>query len=58
MWVGVATKSTGTEIKLPVNSNFALQPGSPAIGYGLTETYLSPQSVDVGACYHTLEKCF
>jgi serralysin len=38
-------------------SNFALQAGSPAIGYGQTQSYLSAQSVDVGACDHRLIAC-
>jgi hypothetical protein len=57
-WQAVATQSVGNEINEPINSNFALQPGSPAIGYGLTKSYLSPQSVDAGACFHTLAHCF
>jgi hypothetical protein len=56
-WVNVGTTSPGTESTPPVGTNFALQSGSPAIGYGLTEPYLSPQSIDVGACYHTLSSC-
>jgi serralysin len=38
-------------------SNFALQSTSPAIGYGETQSYLSAQSVDVGACDHRLTAC-
>jgi hypothetical protein len=56
-WQAVGQVSTGTESTRPVNTNFALQPGSPAIGYGLTETYLPAQSVDVGACSHNLTTC-
>ena len=50
LWVNVGNSSVGTEATPPVGSNFALQPGSPAIGYGLAKSYLSPQSVDAGAC--------
>ena len=57
MWVDVGNTSPGTENAPPVGANFALQPGSPAIGYGLTETYLPPQSVDVGACSSSLTVC-
>ena len=57
LWVNVRNTSVGTETTPPVGANFALQPASPAIGYGLSETYLSPQSIDVGACYHTLATC-
>jgi hypothetical protein len=56
-WVNAGNMSVGTESTPPVGTNFALQSGSPAIGYGLTETYLSPQSVDAGACYHALDSC-
>jgi hypothetical protein len=56
-WVNVGGTSVGTETTPPVGANFALQASSPAIGYGLPEPYLSPQSVDVGACYHTLASC-
>jgi hypothetical protein len=62
LWVAVSGTggtggSTGSESTLPTNVNFALQAGSPAIGYGVSETWLSPQSMDAGACYHTLTSC-
>lgn len=57
LWIDVAAKSTGTEVTPPGGANFALKPGSPAIGYGLTETYLPATSVDVGACSSTLATC-
>jgi hypothetical protein len=56
-WVDVGTTSTGSETTPPVGTNFALQPGSPAIGYGLTESYLPPSSVDVGACASVFKTC-
>jgi hypothetical protein len=57
LWVDVGNTSAGTMYTPPVGANFALQPGSPAIGYGVTESYLPAQSVDAGACYHTLTSC-
>jgi hypothetical protein len=56
-WVNAGTTSTGNETTPPDGANFALKPSSPAIGYGLRETYLSSQSVDAGACYHTAANC-
>jgi hypothetical protein len=56
-WVNVGATSAGTETSQPVGANFALAAGSAAIGYGQTETYLPAQSVDVGACSHTLTTC-
>ena len=57
MWINSGAVSVGTESTPPSGINFALKPGSPAIGFGLTETYLPPSSVDAGACAHTLTKC-
>ena len=56
-WTNVGTTSTGSMSTPPGGTNFALKPGSPAIGYGRSETYLKATSVDVGACYHTLTTC-
>lgn len=56
-WVNVGNTSAGSELTQPVGMNFALRPGSPAIGYGVTERYLPAQSVDVGACSGTLAVC-
>jgi hypothetical protein len=56
-WVDVGNVSAGNMDTAPNGANFALQAGSPAIGYGLTKTFLSNQSVDAGACHHTLPTC-
>ncbi len=56
-WVDVGTTSAGTETSPPGGANFALAPGSPAIGYGQMQSYLPAQAVDIGACSHTLTTC-
>jgi parallel beta-helix repeat protein len=56
-WVSVGLSSTGTESTAPVGTNFALQSGSPAIGYGISETYLPAQAKDAGACSSLLTSC-
>jgi hypothetical protein len=56
-WVSVGTSSHGTETSPPVAANFALKKGSPAIGKGLTASYLSSQSKDMGACASWLAVC-
>jgi parallel beta-helix repeat protein len=56
-WIDVGTASTGSEKRKPKGANFALQPTSPALGYGLTEPWLPAQSVDAGACDHTQTAC-
>jgi len=57
LWVDVGTSSVGTESTPPVGTNFALAPGSKAIGAGLTEPYLPASSVDIGACASALTTC-
>lgn len=60
-WVNVGNTSSGSISTQPNGTNFALSGGSPAIGYGQTSTngqsFLSSQSADAGACYHTLGTC-
>lgn len=41
----------------PATMNFALQPDSPALNYGLPESYLAATSVDAGACAAGLSSC-
>jgi parallel beta-helix repeat protein len=38
-------------------NNFALEPGSPAIGYGQSQPYLPASATDAGACPSTLSTC-
>jgi hypothetical protein len=57
IWVDVPFSAPGTDATLPGGTNFALQPGSPAIGYGITKPYLPSSSVDAGACPSTLTAC-
>lgn len=56
-WVAVGQTSPGTEMAPPVGTNFALAPGSAAIGYGLAESYLPASAVDAGACSSTFKVC-
>jgi hypothetical protein len=57
IWVNVPFSAPGTDATQPGGTNFALAPGSPAIGYGITKPYLPPSSVDVGACASALTTC-
>lgn len=68
LWANVGRTSSGTATTQPNGANFALCTAvgvpnaactgpSPAIGYGLTATYLPSTSVDVGACHHSLTTC-
>jgi parallel beta-helix repeat protein len=41
----------------PAAGNFALQPRSPAIGYGKSQDYLPPGLVDGGACASSVATC-
>jgi hypothetical protein len=56
-WVDVGNESMGTESTPPVGVNFALSPGSAAIGKGMRASYLSKQSVDLGACPSSVTQC-
>jgi hypothetical protein len=49
LWVNVGNTSSGTISTPPNGADFALQSGSPAIGYGLTFSWLNSQSVNAGA---------
>jgi hypothetical protein len=55
--VNAGTSSVGTDSTPAVGGNFALAPGSKAIGAGLTESYLPASSVDIGACASALTTC-
>jgi hypothetical protein len=57
LWVNVGNTSIGSESAPPNGLNFALQPGSPAIGLGATEPYLPSSSVDSGACSSEFTTC-
>jgi hypothetical protein len=56
-WANVGNTSIGSMSVAPNGTNFALQPGSPAIGFGHTESYLPASSVDAGACSSQFTTC-
>ena len=56
-WVDVGSRSAGSETVQPVGANFALKPGSAAIGHGLVVRYLGAQSKDAGACPSKVTQC-
>jgi parallel beta-helix repeat protein len=56
-WVDVGDESEGSETTPPVGANFALMPGSAAIGKGLAARYLNAQSRDLGACPSSVTQC-
>jgi hypothetical protein len=60
-YTNVGNSSTGSDSTQPNGANFALGSGSAAINYGQTstnsQTFLPVQSVDAGACYHSLTTC-
>lgn len=67
-WADVGRTSAGTESTQPISVNFALCTGtgtpnagcsgtSAAIGYGATQSYLSAQAADAGACDHRYLAC-
>jgi hypothetical protein len=57
LWVDVGKTSLGSETMPPIGADFALAPGSPAIGRGKMQPYLGPEAADIGACSHTLAHC-
>jgi hypothetical protein len=56
-WTNVGNASNGNMNTPPNGANFALPKSSPAIGYGVTKPFLPAQSVDAGACHHSLTVC-
>ena len=57
MFMSVGSNSVGTNTTQPSAANFALQPGSPAIGKALSEPYLPPLWTDIGACASKWAEC-
>jgi hypothetical protein len=59
LYVNVGNTSNGSDTTPPNGANFALQAGSPAIGYAQPQPYLQggKSPLDAGACDHTLTTC-
>jgi len=57
LWVNVGNTTTGSETTPPNGMNFALQSGSPAIGYLTANSYLPPATRDAGACDRSFSQC-
>jgi hypothetical protein len=57
MWANVSFSSPGTQLIQPASTNFALSPGSPAIGTGKSLPWMPSSAVDVGACPSQLTTC-
>jgi hypothetical protein len=57
LWVNVPFTSPGTDATPPGGTNFALSPGSPAIGYGTVLPWMPSSAVDAGACPSALTVC-
>ena len=56
-WVNVTFNSPGTDAAQPAGTNFALSPGSPAIGYGTVKSWMPASAADVGAGASSLTTC-
>ena len=56
-WLDVGSRTTGNETTAPDGIDFALRPGSPAIGHGRLLSFLPAQAADVGACPHEAAHC-
>jgi len=55
--VNVPFSSPGTDATQPGGTNFALSPGSPAIGYGTVLPWMPATALDSGACPSSLTTC-
>jgi hypothetical protein len=57
MWVNVTFNSPGSDAVQPAGTNFALSPGSPAIGFGVLKPWMPATATDAGACPSSLMSC-
>ena len=56
-WLDVGSSDMGDETTPPKGVDFALRPGSPAIGRGRPLSFLPAQAADAGACPHEAAHC-